>query len=149
MTSFFPLFYKVSGHIYFLTFSIFLVFTVRFIRNRPFNQLHLPIHEVIFYGIFILVDNGSIICVKVEKREVSAIRFYFPIIISYFRILSQNQLVNTKLFITYQFKTISKCLEYSTISWLDFLYLLKLLYSLTTSLNTRYTFSGVPSLSSA
>ena len=116
MTSFFPLFYKVSGHIYFLTFFIFLIFTARFIRNRPFNQLHLPIHEVIFYGIFILVDNGSIICVKVEKREVSAIRFYFPIIISYFRILSQNQLVNTKLFITYQFKTISKCLEYSTIS---------------------------------
>ena len=78
MTSFFPLFYKVSGHIYFLTFFIFLVFTARFIRNRPFNQLHLPIHEVIFYGIFILVDNGSIICVKVEKREVSAICFYFP-----------------------------------------------------------------------
>ena len=121
MTSFFPLFYKVSGHIYFLTFSIFLVFTVRFIRNRPFNQLHLPIHEVIFYGIFILVDNGSIICVKVEKREVSAIRFYFPIIISYFRILSQNQLVNTKLFITYQFKTISNCqFNCLILSWITF-----------------------------
>ena len=49
--------------------------------------------EVIMFGTggmlieYIRNKKGSIICVEIEKREVSTICFYFPMIISYFSYL--------------------------------------------------------------